>query len=877
MRMPILCGHPCLFVPVSYDRRVWASLFTLCVRRGMGGSRISKNQMKRFYQILAALALVVSMQGCSQDSELDPESKIQLHLTGSINQTTRVNANGFEPNDPIGIYITKGDKLAEADAYEVKNEAFTYQDGDILAPGWMEVCWDINSTKLNVYAYYPYINNVESSDAVEFAVNSDQSTEEGFYDSDFLYANAEELAPQTTPVKLTFDHLLSRVNVYINFFDGFTKEDVKNIESVKIKGLVTDGEIDLADGTVTAGDTKSTITLNLEDSHHRSFSAIVFPQEGAMVVEVVVNDKVYSSTVNVDFESNYKYTYNFTIKSNPAALILGTTSINGWSNGGYTMYDDMTAFGDKFNDFLQTAEQYVYDEESATWVSSGEKIDANGDGTISEEEALAVKGIDIPKGVVDDLTGIERFVNLESLSCGQPENGIIDNANGSVPDITLTKLDVSKNTKLKRLIVNCNRLRELDVTALTDLEILCCYANQLTGIDVSKNTKLKKLDLGWNEMTSVDISKNTALERISLWDCPISTILGLNDVTNLKAFVISYSNLTSLDLSGNTTLDAVECSYNEKLAEFKVSGITNLTTLRCDGNDKLSTLELSDLPNLTTLRCDGNVKLSTLELSDLPNLTTLSCWDNIQLRTLELSNLPNLTTLSCVYNYCITSLNLAKLTKLEVLRCAMNNLTSLDLSNSTALQILDCGNNELSSITLPETESLIDIDCSNNKLTELDVTKYTGLKFLDCGENQLVALDVSKNTGLVDLRCGGNQLVALDVSKNTGLKSLECGENQLVALDVSKNTELEDLRCGGNLLTTLDISRNTKLKRLECYRNLIEELDLSNNNSLEMFAWGVMNTLKKIYLPLNDPDFIDKFFDYDYSSEGIELVTKQNN
>ena len=839
MRMPILCGHPCLFVPVSYDRRVWASLFTLCVRRGMGGSRISKNQMKRFYQILAALALVVSMQGCSQDSELDPESKIQLHLTGSINQTTRVNANGFEPNDPIGIYITKGDKLAEADAYEVKNEAFTYQDGDILAPEWMEVCWDINSTKLNVYAYYPYINNVESSDAVEFAVNSDQSTEEGFYDSDFLYANAEELEPQTTPVKLTFDHLLSRVNVYINFFDGFTKEDVKNIESVKIKGLVTDGEIDLADGTVTAGDTKSTITLNLEDYDNfymrRSSSAIVFPQEGAMVVEVVVNDKVYSSTVNVDFESNYEYTYYFDIKSNPAALILGTTSINGWSDGGHTsVYDDMTAFGDKFNDFLQTAEQYVYDEESATWVSSGEKIDANGDGIISEEEALAVKGIDIPKGVVDDLTGIERFVNLESLSCGQPENGIIDNANGSVPDITLTKLDVSKNTKLKRLIVNCNRLRELDVTALTDLEILCCYANQLTGIDVSKNTKLKKLDLGWNEMTSVDISKNTALERISLWDCPISTILGLDDVTNLKAFVISYSNLTSLDLSGNTTLDAVECSYNEKLAEFKVSGITNLTTLRCDGNDKLS----------------------TLELSDLPNLTTLSCWDNIQLRTLELSNLPNLTTLSCVYNYCITSLNLAKLTKLEVLRCAMNNLTSLDLSNSTALQILDCGNNELSSITLPETESLIDIDCSNNKLTELDVTKYTGLKFLDCGENQLVALDVSKNTGL---------------------KSLECGENQLVALDVSKNTELEDLRCGGNLLTTLDISRNTKLKRLECYRNLIEELDLSNNNSLEMFAWGVMNTLKKIYLPLNDPDFIDKFFDYDYSSEGIELVTKQNN
>ena len=842
--------------------------------------------MKRFYQILAALALVVSMQGCSQDSELDPESKIQLHLTGSINQTTRVNASGFEPNDPIGIYITKGDKLAEADAYEVKNEAFTYQDGDILAPGWKEVCWDINSTKLNVYAYYPYINNVESSDAVEFAVNSDQSTEEGFYDSDFLYANAEELEPQTTPVKLTFDHLLSRVNVYIDFLDGFTEEDVKNIESVKIKGLVTDGEIDLADGTVTAGDTKSAITMNLEDSRYpirRSSSAIVFPQEGAMVVEVVVNDKVYSSTVNVDFESKYEYTYYFTIKSNPAALILGTTSINGWSDGGYTsVYDDMTAFGDKFNDFLQTAEQYVYDEESAKWVSSGEKIDANGDGIISEEEALAVKGIDIPKGVVDDLTGIERFVNLESLSCGQPENGIIDNANGSVPDIALTKLDVSKNTKLKRLIVNCNRLRELDVTALTDLEILCCYANQLTGIDVSKNTKLKKLDLGWNEMTSVDISKNTALEKFSLWDCPV-TAVDLSNAPELQSFVLSYSDVTEIDFSANTKLYEIECRNNENLTSVDLSTLSaleyanfmvnNLSSITLPAGDKLeelwvyhnqlTTLDVSQYTNLTHLGCDAN-KLTTLNLCSNTNLKELYCdpmddeSGNNLLETLFISTEDQINNMVWFSVPSETTVYLGSTTSADEYNSIIPE-SEFDEDFLTVLKRDDVcyywnasgekvsyniDSNGDGQISISEVKKVGSLALIGKNLSDLKGIEYfVNLTELDYTNNNIVNLDLSSNTKLKDLRGYGNPNTNINVTKNAELTILDLsGSTAITGIDLSGNPKLKYFECNEcYTIKSLDFSNNPKLKRIGVNndngndpksRGALSSITFSNNTEL---------------------------------------------
>ena len=159
MRMPILCGHPCLFVPVSYDRRVWASLFTLCVRRGMGGSRINNNQMKRFYQILAALALVVSMQGCSNDaSESISFTKVELKLKGEIQAPlsgTRVNANGFEGNDQVGVYVSSTGSLALQDNV-LDNVVYKYSNGNLVASDDDgKAFWDTKDTELSVYAYYP--------------------------------------------------------------------------------------------------------------------------------------------------------------------------------------------------------------------------------------------------------------------------------------------------------------------------------------------------------------------------------------------------------------------------------------------------------------------------------------------------------------------------------------------------------------------------------------------------------------------------------------------------------------------------------------------------------------------------------------------------
>ena len=64
--------------------------------------------MKRFFQFLMASALVVSMQGCSNEPSDEISSAVELKLKGEIQTPmsgTRVNANGFEPGDAFGLYV----------------------------------------------------------------------------------------------------------------------------------------------------------------------------------------------------------------------------------------------------------------------------------------------------------------------------------------------------------------------------------------------------------------------------------------------------------------------------------------------------------------------------------------------------------------------------------------------------------------------------------------------------------------------------------------------------------------------------------------------------------------------------------------------------
>lgn len=192
------------------------------------------------------------------------------------------------------------------------------------------------------------------------------------------------------------------------------------------------------------------------------------------------------------------------------------------------------------------------------------RCDKDGDGTLSQAELDGVTELYVAYANIKDLTGIELFPNLEKLDC---------------KNNNLTRLDVSKNTKLTKLYCEFNQLTGLDLSKNTALTELNCQVNQLTSLDLSKNTALTKLDCALNPLTSLDVSNNTALTYL---DCNYNqlTSLDLSQNTALTKLGCHDNQLTSLDLSKNTALDTLDCSGNKRQITVGETGQFNLSALK---------------------------------------------------------------------------------------------------------------------------------------------------------------------------------------------------------------------------------------------------------------------------------------------------------
>ena len=142
-------------------------------------------------------------------------------------------------------------------------------------------------------------------------------------------------------------------------------------------------------------------------------------------------------------------------------------------------------------------------------------FDSNGDEKLDDEEIANVKYIHAPSKTISSLKGIEYFTELEGLDCDNNQ---------------LASLDVSKNTKLVKLI---------------------CSKNALTSLNTSHNPLLKKLDIYSNKLTSIDVSQNTELETLYIGRNPIETLNVKNNV-KLMELQSELNDLTSIDLSNNS-------------------------------------------------------------------------------------------------------------------------------------------------------------------------------------------------------------------------------------------------------------------------------------------------------------------------------------
>lgn len=264
------------------------------------------------------------------------------------------------------------------------------------------------------------------------------------------------------------------------------------------------------------------------------------------------------------------------------------------------------------------------------------KIDADGDGKITFEEAAAVKelqlGFDLkPESTVDcvtDITGLEYFTSLETLSLKF----------NSVSDIK----PIEGISTLKVLILGENPISSINLDKLGELTDLRLYGTNISDIDLTKTPKLESLYLQRTNVSKVDLTPLQSLDQALLNKC--------SSLTEIKA-----SNLPSI-----TRIDAVECN--------------------------LKSFEISDCPSLRELHLNSN-KLTSIKMTNLAMLMRLNVYDN-QLTSIDVSNLPLLMWLF-VYDNQLTSIDLSANVPLREFRASNNPLTEVNLSTNENIVSLE--------------------------------------------------------------------------------------------------------------------------------------------------------------------------------------------
>lgn len=299
----------------------------------------------KYFYIVSALTL--GLVGCNQELQNDEvllNSPMSFNIV-SPNANTRVADGVFEANDQLGLYVTDyADATTPAplqiSGNRANNEVMVYN-----GTSWSTtrpIYW--GESKSDVYAYYPYMDIVDV-DEQPFSVATDQSVENAYEDSDFLWAKAAGVAQAGGAVSLQMKHQMSRLVVKIMAGEDYVGS-LPADATVHLHSTVTDARISLANGSVVKdpyGGAHSIKMRNLgiqttADGEAVVYEAIVVPQMLETSVPLLeINSKSVSYLLEdtFNFKPGVSYTYTAVLNTSTTAIKIdiGCTT-DDWNNIG---------------------------------------------------------------------------------------------------------------------------------------------------------------------------------------------------------------------------------------------------------------------------------------------------------------------------------------------------------------------------------------------------------------------------------------------------------------------------------------------------------------------------------------------------------------
>lgn len=257
-------------------------------------------------------------------------------------------------------------------------------------------------------------------------------------------------------------------------------------------------------------------------------------------------------------------------------------------------------------------------------------------------KASEITTLDLSKGYIRDLNGLQHFTNLKELNLA--DNEVQDLS----PLAGLTKLEtlnvsgqfisnlypISELKNLTALDISENEITTLSSLGhLEKLKVLNATDNRLTVINsLSALKSLEKISLSNNPLSEGAMTALACLGNVSSVEannCGIDKLTGI-PVASLKELYVSNNNLENLSgLSEAKTLEILDVSHNYLMNAEELSALTALVQLDMRGNGLTNIAGLKNLLNLKELYLGQNgivdkdldyvagmSKLEKLDLSD---------------------------------------------------------------------------------------------------------------------------------------------------------------------------------------------------------------------------------------------------------------------
>lgn len=282
---------------------------------------------------MGALSTLALMSCTNNDDNSEWYGSEGIVFTTAIQ--SRVSGNTWNANDEVGIYMMNAGSGIEAAT--AQNKKYIAQTNGTLTAAPGNGIYLPESGNVDFIAYYPYTTSVSGN---KLAVNvSDQSNPAAI---DLIYSNGTKgvAATTATTISLGFTHQLTKVT--LNVTKDETIETLNGL-GVNIKGVSTEGEFNLADGTLTAtaGTNNKDVAMYIDaQGTTATATAIILPtaastDQTSLNLTFNLNGQSFTHTISdasiFEKGTNVSFNAKLSINSGKPVVTVGNATISNWT------------------------------------------------------------------------------------------------------------------------------------------------------------------------------------------------------------------------------------------------------------------------------------------------------------------------------------------------------------------------------------------------------------------------------------------------------------------------------------------------------------------------------------------------------------------